>query len=108
MDYREQYLIYKNKYNQLKNNMFGFSSGTMSGGGKKWMLFSDKERKQIQNAFDKIVKGDKECVKYYKKDVMKAVSGMYLNPEEPGEKKKEYLCSMIDQVHKEKKDPIVH
>ncbi len=77
-------------------------------GSESWVLFSNKEREEIREAFDKIAKGDRKCMNYSKKELMKAVSGMYLNSEEPNEKKKKYLCSVIEDANKEKADPVVH
>src|SRR3972149_594221 len=70
---------------------------------KKFVMFNDKERKNIINI------NNKSCINHTLTDLIKASSGIYINPIGYIQKKsKEELCDDIIKSYKDNKYPIVH
>lgn len=90
----------KNAYKQLEC--------IQSGGNKKWMMYSDKQRKSIIKTFNEIAESDKSYKKYPLKKLQFALSGMDNKLEEFHKRSKQYLYDEIKKTYEDGDDPIIH
>lgn len=110
INYGKQYNKYKSMYLNEKHNMNnhdyqnGGSIEKEKRKGKNWILFTNKEKQDIMNIYNKIIKDKKKCMSYSKKDLDCVSKGMFLKNQHNTKFK---ICDNLIQAFEKKTEPII-